>query len=82
MGADEISLPVGLIQGRELTITGTFRYANTYPTAIALAASGKIDLDRMVTAHYSLDEAETALSLNNDPTAMKTIVQPGKSSTN
>jgi hypothetical protein len=35
-----------------------------------------------VTAHYSLDEAETALSLNNDPTAMKTIVQPGKSSTN
>src|SRR6478735_5533851 len=80
MGADEISLPVGIIQGRELTITGTFRYANTYPTAIALAASGKIDLDGMVTTRYTLDEAETALSQNNDPTAMKIIVQPGKTS--
>ena len=59
MGADEITLPVGLIQGRELTITGTFRYANTYPTAIALAASGRVDLDGMVTARYALDEAET-----------------------
>jgi L-iditol 2-dehydrogenase len=81
MGADEISLPVGIIQGRELTITGTFRYANTYPTAIALAASGKIDLDGMVTTRYTLDEAETALSQNTDPTAMKVIVQPGKTST-
>jgi L-iditol 2-dehydrogenase len=78
MGADEISLPVGLIQGKELTITGTFRYANTYPTAIALAASGKIDLDGMVTTRYTLDEAETALSNNSDPTAMKLIVLPGE----
>ena len=67
MGADEISLPVGIIQGRELTITGTFRYANTYPTAIALAASGKIDLDGMVTTRYTLDEAETALSKQQRP---------------
>ena len=62
MGADEITMPLGLIQGRELTITGTFRYANTYPTAIALAASGRVDLDGMVTSHYRLDEAEAALS--------------------
>jgi threonine dehydrogenase-like Zn-dependent dehydrogenase len=46
-----------------------------------LAASGKIDLDGMVTTRYTLDEAETALSQNNDPTAMKVIVQPGKTST-
>jgi L-iditol 2-dehydrogenase len=82
MGADEITLPVGLIQGRELTITGTFRYANTYPTAIALAASGRIDLDGMVTAHYDLAQAEAALSLDNDPTAMKVIVRPVRSRTN
>jgi hypothetical protein len=35
----------------------------------------------MVTTRYTLDEAETALSQNNDPTAMKVIVQPGKTST-
>ena len=78
MGADEITIPVGLLQGRELTITGTFRYANTYPTAIALAASGRIDLDGMVTAHYPLDEAGMALSQDQDPSAMKVIIRPGE----
>lgn len=78
MGADSISLPLGLIQGRELTITGTFRYANTYPTAIALAASGAVDLDSMVTDHYRLEEAEAALQQAEDPTAIKIIVRPGQ----
>ena len=82
MGADEITIPVGLVQGRELTITGTFRYANTYPTAIALAAAGRVDLDGMVTAHYTLDDAETALSQDRDPTAMKVIVRPGEAANN
>lgn len=77
MGVDDISLPIGLIQGRELTITGTFRYANTYPTAIALAASGAIQLDAMVTAHFGLDQAETALQQASDPTMIKVIVRSG-----
>ena len=33
MGADEVPLPVSLLQDRELTITGTFRYANTWTQA-------------------------------------------------
>lgn len=78
MGADDISLPVGLIQGRELTITGTFRYANTYPTAIELAASGAIQLDAMVTAHFTLDQAEAALQQAGDPHTIKVIVRPGQ----
>lgn len=61
-----------------MTITGTFRYANTYPTAISLAASGRIDLDGMVTARYGLDEAENALRQDGDPSAMKVIVHPGR----
>ncbi|MGS0687664.1 NAD(P)-dependent alcohol dehydrogenase [Nakamurella sp. GG22] len=77
MGADEITLPLGLIQGREITVTGTFRYANTYPTAIALAASGRVELDRMVTSRYGLEDAERALSLDADPAAMKVVVLPG-----
>jgi L-iditol 2-dehydrogenase len=77
MGADDVSLPVGLIQGRELWITGTFRYANTYPTAIALAAAGLVDLDRMVTARFDLSHAEQALTEAGDPTGIKVIVSPG-----
>lgn len=77
MGADDISLPVGLIQGRELNITGTFRYANVYPTAIALAASGVIDLDGMVTGHFGLEDVEAALTQDGNPDTMKVIVRPG-----
>jgi len=78
MGADDLSLPIGVVQGRELTITGTFRYANTYPTAIALAESGRIQLDEMVTATFGLADAESALKQGDDPAAIKTVVRPGE----
>ena len=68
-------LPVGVIQGRELWVTGTFRYAHTYPTAIDLIASGRIDLDALVSRSFSLDEAEEALTYSRrDPAAMKVMV--------
>jgi L-iditol 2-dehydrogenase len=77
MGADDLSLPVGLVQGRELTVTGTFRYAHTYPTAIALVASGRVDLDGMVSGHFGLDEVEQALTAHErDPGSIKAVVRP------
>lgn len=39
MGGDEIPLPLAHVQRHVIEVTGTFRYANTWPTAIALAAS-------------------------------------------
>lgn len=76
MGADTITLPVPLIQGRELVITGTFRYANTWPAAIALAASGHIDLDGLVTSTHGLDDVEAALLAGANPGALKAMVHP------
>ncbi len=79
MGADELMLPLSLIQNKELVVTGTFRYANVYPAAIALAASGAIQLDELVTGHFGLDEVELALtSAKRDPSALKAIVHPGQ----
>jgi L-iditol 2-dehydrogenase len=76
--AAEATLPVQLIQNHEITLTGTFRYANTYPAAIALAASGRIDLDALVTGQYPLDRTEDALrAARTDPTVIKPIVVPG-----
>lgn len=78
MGPDELIVPLGLVQQRELNVTGTFRYANTYPAAIALAASGQVDLDGLVTGHYGLDRAEDALrAARIDPSAIKAVVTPG-----
>lgn len=77
MGGDEIPLPLSVVQERELEVTGTFRYANTWPTAIALVASGRVDLDRLVTSRYRLDEAEQALTAGQrDERAVKAVVRP------
>ncbi len=76
MGTDEVSLPVSRIQERELTVTGTFRYANTWPTAIALVASGQVRLSPLVTGHFELTRAEEALTASRtDPRALKSIVR-------
>ena len=77
MGGDEIPLPLSVVQERELVVTGTFRYANTWPTAIALVESGAVDVDRLVTGRYGLGEAEDALTAaRRDPTAVKVVVTP------
>jgi L-iditol 2-dehydrogenase len=78
MGGDTVQLPLSYVQDRELTITGAFRYANTWPTAIRLAASGRVDLDAMVTGHYGLGDVEAALTASrDDPTSVKSVVRPG-----
>jgi L-iditol 2-dehydrogenase len=77
MGPDpEQSLPVSDIQNRELTVTGTFRYAHTYPDAIAMVAGGRIDLDALVGARLPLSESEAALKMGHtDPSVLKTVVR-------
>ena len=76
MGADTIALPVPLVQGRELVITGTFRYANTWPLAVDLAARGLVDLDGLVTSRHGLDGVEAALVAGAAPGAVKAVVSP------
>jgi L-iditol 2-dehydrogenase len=76
MGADELLLPLGLIQQRELHITGTFRYAHTWPTAIELAASGRVHLDDLVTGEFGLADVEQALNAGRDPHSIKSVVRP------
>jgi L-iditol 2-dehydrogenase len=71
-----VELPVSRIQNREITLTGVFRYANTWPLAIQLAASGKVDLDAMVTGRFGLDQVEDALKAATDPATIKVIVTP------
>jgi L-iditol 2-dehydrogenase len=74
---EEGTLPLSVIQTREIWVTGTFRYANTYPTAIALAASGRVDLKAIISGHFGLDDAEAALRAGReDPDSVKPMVVP------
>jgi len=80
MGGAEYPMPMSTVQERELVVTGTFRYAHTWPTAIALAESGAVELDRLVTSHHGIEQVPEALSAaHRDPTSIKPIVHPGLS---
>lgn len=76
MGADDVSINVPLVQGRELTITGTFRYANTYPLALDLLASGAVDVAPVITHCFELDHTADALTLAaREPNSLKAMVR-------
>lgn len=77
MAADgNVTVPVDVIQGRELWLTGTFRYAHTYPTAIGLVSSGAVIISDLVSASYDLDNVENALGhARKHPEDLKVIVR-------
>jgi L-iditol 2-dehydrogenase len=77
MAGEQVSLPLSVIQERELTVTGTFRYANTWSTAIALVSSGRVNLDRLITGSYGLAQVEEALTQSRrDEKTVKVLVHP------
>lgn len=78
MGADEIALPIPVIQNRELIVTGIFRYTDTWPVAAHLVASKQVDLDSLVTSRFGLADAATALEAATDPHSLKVAVFPGR----
>lgn len=73
-GAETMELPVMDLQVREITLTGIFRYVDTWPVAISLVAAGRVDLDALVTARFGLDDVEAALTSDADPMSMKSVV--------
>lgn len=77
MGLSEVPLDFAHLQQREIQISGTFRYSNTWPVAISLIATGAIDTDGIVTSRHGLDEVEAALlSASRNPDAIKAMVIP------
>ncbi len=74
MGPDEMPIPVSLVASREITVTGVFRYVDTWPRGIALFTAGAVHLDEMVTARYPLERVEDALNADSDPLSMKAVV--------
>jgi L-iditol 2-dehydrogenase len=75
MGADEIPLPIPVIQVRELKVTGVFRYTDTWPVAAHLAATGQVDLESLITGWFDLEHVEDALNADRTPGTLKTMVR-------
>ncbi|RMD40357.1 hypothetical protein DV735_g4784, partial [Chaetothyriales sp. CBS 134920] len=65
MGSSGMSLPTAAFALREVDVIGVFRYANCYPPAIALFASGQLDgvAEALVTHRVKLQDGELAFRL-------------------
>lgn len=64
MGARNVMLPLSTAAVREVDVLGSFRYANTYPAALALLASGKLkNIDKLVTHRFKLKDSTRAFEL-------------------
>jgi len=76
---EEASVPLAFLQTNEIWLTGTFRYASTYPTAIALTAAGRVDPEAIITGRFGLEDTEAALRAGReDPRSVKAMVAPGQ----
>lgn len=71
-------IPFFELMNRELTIRGTFRYANVYPASIAVTAAGLVDVKSLITHHYSLEELPEAMGWvhENKDKVVKAVVRP------
>lgn len=73
-----VSISVLDVVDKEVDIYGVFRYANVYPQAIQLAATGRVDLKPMITHRLPLDQTAQALELMHTRSdgAIKVVVNP------
>jgi len=63
-GDDKMALKHSTIRRKGLTMRVVRRMKHTYPRAIQLAMSGKVDLHGMISHRFGLDEAAEAFAMN------------------
>jgi L-iditol 2-dehydrogenase len=67
VGKNEIKMPFMRCSTREIDLKFQYRYCNTWPRAIRLLKSGLVDLKKLITHRYPLDEAIEAFKTAGDP---------------
>lgn len=64
MGKETISFPITAVITKGITVRGSIRYlAGSYPAAVDLIASGKVDVKPLITNRFPFEQAEEAFEL-------------------
>ncbi|KAG0173533.1 hypothetical protein DFQ28_002163 [Apophysomyces sp. BC1034] len=66
VGKNDQMLPVNNFAMREVDIRGLFRYHHTYPRAIALMASGRLNVEHLITHRFDFMDALKAFDTAAD----------------
>lgn len=66
LGAEDVPLPANHLMLREIQFVGSFRYGDVFDEAIRLAASGRVNLQPLITGVLPLPAAARAMALAAD----------------
>lgn len=61
-----VEIPFNLIMTRELSVLGSFRYADVFPAAMDLMGSRRVDVRPLVTATYPFHQIPQALAVASE----------------
>ncbi len=77
MPKQDVTLALSRLNVKELSIGLVNRYAHTWPIAIDLISSGRVDVASLVTHRFALDETADALLLaKHVPDSVKAVIAP------
>ncbi len=77
MPVEPVALDIVAAQAKEARMETVFRYAHRYPRAIALVASGAIDVKPLVTDRYAFADSVAAFeyAARPEPRTVKTVIE-------
>ena len=77
VGKNEMNMPFMRLSTQEIDLQFQYRYCNTWPRAIRLVESGIIDLSKLVTHRFDIEDAVNAFKTAADPKtgAIKVLIQ-------
>ncbi|XP_053221167.1 sorbitol dehydrogenase isoform X1 [Podarcis raffonei] len=75
LGPEMVTLPIVNAAVREVDIRGVFRYCNTWPMAIAMLASKKVNVQPLVTHRFPLEKAMEAFEATKKGLGIKIMLK-------
>lgn len=75
LGAEMVTVPLINASVREVDIRGVFRYCNTWPIAISMLASGKVNVLPLVTHRFPLEQAAQAFETTRQGLGVKVMLK-------